>query len=800
MAHQLEAQCTSLDADDVLDLLARSRHLIPIGLYNRFRFAAEYLRPDLEEGGWQARGGKVSCMKGGQSPPRRNSPPPTRKHSAKKDNLRPTQSATVVSGSGFGSASSSGSGSSEQAFTHADLEESVKGVPKKVLDALLRHKHATLLESLFPEPTDAWKKLFFVPGLASMDAGDLAHLALHHLQWAALLGVQGQYCALAEGLIKAEDTTRAWPNLERMVPALAGASPPPYNAARSTAATVTKSGLFDWLRGDGGYSQSQVYHMLNCMGDRGSATYEQFCQNSLAQERPELRAWSLLLRYERVTVSDAPYLSSEEDGGLSGVLAGLSLGKPEPGVKPGAKPGTKPGAKPGSRPTGPQAVLLTPSKPKKMVEGSFTAASSSGGAGHVYVVHGGKGDCVVLQVPGKFNLVVDMGEASSFPTTQPALETLLERSPFNALVVTHVDDDHVGGCISFFRRQRKKGGGMHVPLPGVVLFNTPANTTRGVKQGRMLDEELKLVSDTVRHDAAVAGEHFRFTVSGQYEKNLGAFAEAAPSYFEGIIISPEKGGEGLTALNTYWKENVDLSTPAPVPSSALEHVGEGYHGAQNLSIVNVPSICFVGSLAGTSVLMTGDAHSKCILDGLAAHWKGERHFDVVKVPHHGSANNSDYGFWLQVSGTFYLLLTDDSGGHGHPNLNVLLAIIFAHFTRKTERQTVLVFSHNKSYDPSPKSGEAHTPKKTVADLIEKWKKKSSQAVAALKAMLAEEGAYVALRKTVPNLPVSLEHAGTDAALAGYLGVDGGVFAKRVAELHVCQDSCDTSMANYFRVC
>ena len=61
------------------------------------------------------------------------------------------------------------------------------------------------------------------------------------------------------------------------------------------------------------------------------------------------------------------------------------------------------------------------------------------------------------------------------------------------------------------------------------------------------------------------------------------------------------------------------------------------------SIPNLSSICVIAAADGKTVLLTGDARSDHILDGLQAKnvldGAGRAHFDVIKLPHHGSATS-----------------------------------------------------------------------------------------------------------------------------------------------------------------
>ena len=73
---------------------------------------------------------------------------------------------------------------------------------------------------------------------------------------------------------------------------------------------------------------------------------------------------------------------------------------------------------------------------------------------------------------------------------------------------------------------------------------------------------------------------------------------------------------------------------------------------------------------GETILLTGDARSDHILDGLAAQGflepSGRAHFDVLKVPHHGSDRNITKTFFRKVTADCYVFSAD--GKYGNPDL------------------------------------------------------------------------------------------------------------------------------------
>jgi hypothetical protein len=77
---------------------------------------------------------------------------------------------------------------------------------------------------------------------------------------------------------------------------------------------------------------------------------------------------------------------------------------------------------------------------------------------------------------------------------------------------------------------------------------------------------------------------------------------------------------------------------------------------------NLSSIVVVARFAGKSMLLTGDALGSAVLDGLQEKGlldaNGKAHFDLLKLPHHGSQNNVVLDFFQRVTADTYVVSGD----------------------------------------------------------------------------------------------------------------------------------------------
>jgi hypothetical protein len=90
------------------------------------------------------------------------------------------------------------------------------------------------------------------------------------------------------------------------------------------------------------------------------------------------------------------------------------------------------------------------------------------------------------------------------------------------------------------------------------------------------------------------------------------------------------------------------------------------------SVFNLASIIVVASVGDKTMLLTGDARGDDILDGLKSAnllSTGKCHFNVMKVPHHGSDRNVSTEFFQQITADDYVI--SGNGQHGNPELAML---------------------------------------------------------------------------------------------------------------------------------
>ena len=93
------------------------------------------------------------------------------------------------------------------------------------------------------------------------------------------------------------------------------------------------------------------------------------------------------------------------------------------------------------------------------------------------------------------------------------------------------------------------------------------------------------------------------------------------------------------------------------------------------SAYNLASIVCVAEFEGRTMLLTGDARGDHVIEGLRKSFflTGRSvHFDVLKLPHHGSDRNVTTEFFEMVTADHYVVSGD--GKHGNPEMATLSMI------------------------------------------------------------------------------------------------------------------------------
>jgi hypothetical protein len=341
------------------------------------------------------------------------------------------------------------------------------------------------------------------------------------------------------------------------------------------------------------------------------------------------------------------------------------------------------------------------------------------------VIPAGKGDCLILHYgpKGEHMLLIDGGPSGVYGShLRPRLEQIRkardpdEKLPLlvDLLMVSHVDADHIRGILDL-TKELKEAKEAHKPqlinvLLGVwhnsfenIIKDTPAKATAAFtdKFGTAsMDgdppEDLTLDADmenleTVRSTLKVLQS---VKQGAQLRKDLDALKYSLNPFFddddgeklvlaEGKNSVPMDNGLTLTVLGPmlpeleklrkeHQKWLKDLAKEGLTPDDVLAAYVDD-------SVTNLSSIVVLAEVDGESMLLTGDALGKKVLEGLELVGRmekgGKLHVNILKVPHHGSSNNVELDFFERITADHYVF--SGNGEHGNPDRESLEMLLTA---------------------------------------------------------------------------------------------------------------------------
>ncbi|MEH3036198.1 MAG: MBL fold metallo-hydrolase [Sphingomonas adhaesiva] len=293
-----------------------------------------------------------------------------------------------------------------------------------------------------------------------------------------------------------------------------------------------------------------------------------------------------------------------------------------------------------------------------------------------------EGDALLLSYGGSEHdlrhVVIDAGRSS----TGKALAAHLVGqgiARIEALVVTHVDADHIEGTLDFLKAVRAK-----VEIAD-VWFNGYRHLSDVEELGAAQGEDLTALIALLSWNRVVDGGAIRVAPDGA-PMRLPPLAGG----LEMTVLSPDAAK--LRKMIPVWERECSKagivpgegrSDEAPTPVG-FEHMG-GEMDVETLAATwtkddtapaNGTSIALLAEFGGKRILLGADAHPDLLTASLKRLDGGARvRLDLMKVPHHGSQANVTSALLAAVDCRDFLISTDGSK-FGHPD-DVAVARIVA---------------------------------------------------------------------------------------------------------------------------
>lgn len=279
------------------------------------------------------------------------------------------------------------------------------------------------------------------------------------------------------------------------------------------------------------------------------------------------------------------------------------------------------------------------------------------------------GDCIFLTYDG-YNILIDGGTRNTYRdirdrrSPDKALKVLIDclkerQQHIDLLIITHVDDDHIGGILEWFENNYPEEGFIkEIWLNDDVVLCDNKSLQNSPQSAGSLIKKLKEHKQLYKNDVTIGMEEdrgpFHIRILAPYPEFRNTVAEKIHVNLQNAGVNMENYRKSLKSLSEEQWQNNSISDENRA-SIALE-----------LSVYD-----------DEKILMLGDANIKDIMEGLDHFYPDKEEkisYRVIKLSHHGSKNNFDPSFLDRVKAETYLVSTNGEK-FNHPDKEVIAQII-----------------------------------------------------------------------------------------------------------------------------
>ncbi|WP_229608159.1 ComEC/Rec2 family competence protein [Vibrio parahaemolyticus] len=287
---------------------------------------------------------------------------------------------------------------------------------------------------------------------------------------------------------------------------------------------------------------------------------------------------------------------------------------------------------------------------------------------YIDILDAGHGDCLLITC-GETRILVDSGP-KTFKVRKELIKrltALLAGRDIDVAIVTHNDDDHIGGY-------------KYLLESGLIIKKFVFNS-------------LDLIAKIVKNNSGQKKISFRQDIDLQNvlnAKGIGVQSfqnEDSPLRFNGITLTAltpnqvilERLNNRAVVFRAQKKISGSNRKETPIAECLLEIQNGRDQFVEDNSITNKSSISLILEYEEVRVLFLGDCHPSDVISALKSTEKNGSPFHAVKLSHHGSEKNTSTELLETLGETDYIICADKSH-HGHPNNKTISRII--HFNKR----------------------------------------------------------------------------------------------------------------------
>lgn len=286
-------------------------------------------------------------------------------------------------------------------------------------------------------------------------------------------------------------------------------------------------------------------------------------------------------------------------------------------------------------------------------------------------------------------IIVDCGPSSSYINIKQRLKTI---SIIDLLILTHYDDDHIGGLIKYVNRNYKNESFpvKEMWVNNAVTYKVASSLDLNYGQAGELRNLLSEIKER--------------TGLPQWELYVMEGYKVSFPFVDIEVISPTQEIQQLNFRELNEEVGANLSATKRIKedfSLSFEELALRPKSEPNLKstsqLINACSIAFILKCDGLSLLMLGDSFPQTV-ERYLREKKGiseinKLHVDYVKVSHHGSRNNISNELLDIIDCNNFIFSTNGGiANTNHPDRETI-ANILCHPQRNRNKKIYLYFNY-----------------------------------------------------------------------------------------------------------
>jgi len=255
------------------------------------------------------------------------------------------------------------------------------------------------------------------------------------------------------------------------------------------------------------------------------------------------------------------------------------------------------------------------------------------------------------------------------------------KEKIDLLVITHIDEDHIGGILKWFERESEA-----FKLINTVWFNSGKTIAKYFNEKENQELELTFKDTETSYTSVRQGKIFEDYIEKNKIWNKDIINDKRSLNDLGIelkILSPNN--EKLKKLlkeyekpkHGYYTSSKSNDWERDLQSFIEEESKSDFKFIRDKSVSNGSSIAFLLTIREKNFLFLGDAHADIIFNSLSNLGYSKENplkVELLKVSHHGSSKNTNIEL-LEIIDTNNYIISTNSVSHNHPDKRTLSRII-----------------------------------------------------------------------------------------------------------------------------